>query len=116
LKVGYPKAQAPFVQSLTAEARARVSPRKLDDRIDMVCVVCKLGLIDADGLVCTPSQWPAECRKHGVPAALVVVNHWEAMLDAGSVKVIGELVRGKLARWSPAEAERAKKVLFGEPE
>lgn len=115
LKVGYPKTQAPFVQSLTAESRAKVRPQKLADRIDMACVVCKLKLIDADGLVSTPSQWPEECRKCGVPAALVAVNHWDAMVDPGSVKMIGELVREKLARWSPEEVERAKKVLFGDP-
>lgn len=114
LKVGYPKAQAPLVRSLTAEARARARPQKLPDHIAMACVVCKLGLVDADGLVTVATQWPEECRGHGVPAALVVVNHWEAMLDAGSVKVIAELVRGELARWSPEEVGRARKVLFGD--
>src|SRR5262249_3804856 len=85
LKVGDPKVQAPFVQSLSPEARAEVPHRKLDDRIEMACVVCKLKRVDADGLVNTASQWPTDCRKAGIPAVLCVVNHWDAMTDSASI-------------------------------
>jgi hypothetical protein len=116
LKVGYPRVQAPFVQSLSPDSRGEVVHAKLDDRIEMACVVCKLKRVDADGLVTTPSQWPADCRKLGIPAVLCVVNHWDAMSDSASIKTIAELAREKLARWSPEEVEKARKVLFGEPE
>ena len=39
---------------------------------------------------------------------------FDAMLNPASAKVIGELAREKLTRWSPEEVEKARKVLFGE--
>ena len=51
----------------------------------------------------------------GVPAVLVPVSHWDAMFNAASAKVIGELAREKLTRWSEQEVNKARQVLFGEP-
>lgn len=114
IKIGYPKAQAPFVRSLSPEFRAEAMPLKIDDKIEVACVVCKIKRFDADGLVSTPSQWPEECRRLGFPAVLVPVSHWEAMLSPASTKVIADLVRDKLTRWSAEEVEKARKVLFRE--
>ncbi|HEV3437561.1 MAG TPA: alpha/beta fold hydrolase [Gemmata sp.] len=116
LKGGYPKIQATFVQSLAPEVRIEAPPRKIDDRIEMACVVCKLKRVEGDGLVNIVSQWPEECRKLGVPAVLVPGSHFEAMISPAGVKAISELAREKLVRWSPEEVEKARKVLFRDPE
>lgn len=112
LKVGYPKVQAAFVESLSPEARTRAGFGKIHDKLQMACIVCKLKPIDFDGLVGIRSQWPEECRKAGVPAALVQVDHWHAMLNTASITVIADLTKQKLVRWSEDEAEQARKVLF----
>ncbi|VTT96366.1 : Abhydrolase_6 [Gemmataceae bacterium] len=113
LKVGYPKVQAAFVESLAPAVRAQVAGTgKLDDKLQIACVVCKVKRIEADGLVRLPSQWPDDCRKAGVPAVLVQTDHWHAMLAPQSVKVLGELAREKLTRWTPEEVEKAQRVLF----
>jgi pimeloyl-ACP methyl ester carboxylesterase len=116
LKFGYPKVQAPFVQSLTKESRAEAGSRRIADSIQIASVVCKLKRLDADGLVNIRSQWPEEFRKLGVPAVLQEVNHWEAMLNPASAKVIAELARDKLTRWSAKEVEQAEEILFGNSE
>jgi pimeloyl-ACP methyl ester carboxylesterase len=116
LKGGYPKVQASFVQSLLPEIRIQAAPRKIDDKIEMACVICKLKRVDGDGLVNLNSQWPEECRKLGIPAVLVQGNHFEAMIGQAGVKAIGELAREKLTRWSPEEVDKARKVLFRDPD
>jgi pimeloyl-ACP methyl ester carboxylesterase len=118
IPVGYPRAQIPFIQSLAPEARlaARVpGDPKPDPAVQMACVVCKMRWFDGDGLVPTASQWPEECRKGGVPAVLVSGNHWDVMHNPASTKVIADLAREKLTRWTPDEAETARKLLFGAP-
>jgi pimeloyl-ACP methyl ester carboxylesterase len=116
LKGGYPKVQATFIQSLAPEARMQAAPRRIDDKIEMACVVCKLKRVDGDGLVHISSQWPEECRKMGIPAVLVQGSHFEAMIGPGGVKAIGELAREKLTRWSTEEVDKARKVLFRDPD
>ncbi len=118
LKVGYPKIQAPFVQSLTPEARAeatRQNTRAVGKDVEIVCVVCKIKRVETDGLVFIRSQWPDDLQQLGVPAVLCPINHFEVMLNAGSVKTVAELAREKLTRWSADEVEKARKVLYGEP-
>jgi pimeloyl-ACP methyl ester carboxylesterase len=116
LKVGYSRTQAQFIQSLAPEARTESGFSKIGEKVEVACVVCKLKRIDADGLVNIASQWPTECQKNGVPAVLVQINHFEAMLKPESVKVIAEVAREKLTRWSAEEVEKAKKVLFRDPD
>jgi hypothetical protein len=117
LRVGYPKVQAPFVESLAPAVRTRaVGSGKIDDKIQVACVVCKVKRIENDWLVKLPSQWPEDCRRAGVPAVLVQTDHWHAMLAPQSVKVISELAREKLTRWTPDEVEKAAKVLFRDPD
>ena len=118
LKVGYPKVQAPFVQSLAPDARAEVAKANknaLSKDVPFACVVCKLKLVETDGLVPTRSQWPEEFQKCGVPVIHSSANHFLVMQNAAAAKAIAELAREKLARWSPEEVEKARKVLFGEP-
>lgn len=118
LQIGYPRIQAPFIQSLLPEtriaARVPVPEAKPGQSIQMVCVVCKLRKLDGDGLVDLASQWPEDCRKCGVPAVLVAVNHWDAMSNPASAKAIGDLAREKLATWTSEEVEKAQKQLFGD--
>lgn len=118
LQIGYPRAQAPFIQSLAPSVRAAAKVAiipKPDDAVQMACVICKLRRLDSDGLVQLASQWPEDCRAYGVPAVVVAISHWDAMLSPASAKVIGELAREKLTRWTGEEVEKAQRVLFGDP-
>jgi len=118
IPIGYPRAQAPFIQSLAPNVRtaARVAlETKPADAVQMACVVCKLRRLDTDGLVPLASQWPEDCRACGVPAVVVSISHWDAMLNPASAKVISELAREKLTRWSSSEVETARRVLLGDP-
>ena len=118
-KTGYPKSQAAFIQSLAPPVRAeanRTAKRPLGPKVEAVCVVCKLPRIDGDGLVPLASQWPEELQAQGVPAALVVASHFEAMRSAAGVRVVSELAREKLTRWAPEQLDTARRVLFRDPE
>ena len=118
-KTGYPKCQAPFVQSLAPAARAEVVRRArglLSPRVELVCVVCKLRGIDGDGLVHPVSQWPEDLQQQGVPAAVVQVSHFDAMKAGPSVRLIAELARTNLTRWVPEQVDQARKVLFKDPD
>ncbi|QJW93931.1 esterase/lipase family protein [Frigoriglobus tundricola] len=118
VKVGYPKVQAPFVESLAPGARVeatRANKTPLGRDVQFVSVVCKLKHADTDGLVRTHSQWPEDLQQLGVPAVLVDTNHFTAMEHPTAVKRISELAREKLTRWGPDETEKARKELFGEP-
>ncbi len=113
LKVGCPKVQASFIHSLSPEARAKANlppPRK---DVQIACVVCKLKHVESDGLVPIRSQWPEELRKAGVPVVLANSSHFEVKRSPDAAKLIAELVREKLTRWTPTETERARKILFG---
>lgn len=117
LNVGYPKAQAPFVKSLAPDARTaatRANKLALAKDAEFACVVCKLKRVDTDGVVQTRSQWPDDLQCAGVPAVLSSVSHANAMDSAATAKTIAELATKKLARWSSAEVETARAVLFGE--
>jgi pimeloyl-ACP methyl ester carboxylesterase len=116
-KIGYPKVQAPFVKSLTPEARTgavRANKHPLRNDVQIVCVVCKLKHIETDGLVFIRSQWPDDLQRFGVPAVLAPVSHFDAMHSAATAKTIAELARERLKRWPPEDVERAKKELFAE--
>jgi pimeloyl-ACP methyl ester carboxylesterase len=116
LKVGYPKVQAPFIQSLSPSARAeaaKATKNPLGKDVPFACVVCKpLERLETDFLVSTRSQWPNDLQQLGVPIVHAPTNHFLAM--KGAAKAIAELARDKLIRWSPEETEQARKVLFGE--
>lgn len=112
IRAGYPKVQAPFVRSLTTEARCAAVVSKPNESIEIACVVCKLRRLETDGLVKIASAWPEEFQKGGVPAVLLPVSHWDAMYGETNAQVIAELAREKLTRWSAEEVEQAKKILF----
>jgi hypothetical protein len=114
IKLGIPKVQLPYLQSLAPESRQReiARPRKLPPDIEFCCVVCKGGNRQGDTIVNFSSQWPEELQKQGVPAVLVPSYHNEAMKADAPVKAIGELAREKLARWTREEVEQGRKVLF----
>ena len=117
LKVGYPKVQAPFVQSLAPDVRTeavKANKCALCGGVPLGCVVCKLKLLDTDGLVPTRSQWPDDLQKSGVPVVTSSASHFMVMSNPTAAKAIAELAREKLARWTPDEAGTARKVIFGD--
>jgi hypothetical protein len=46
---------------------------------------------------------------------LAHASHFEVKHSPDAAKVIAELVREKLTRWSPEQTEKARRILFGEP-
>ncbi len=116
LNVGYPKVQAPFVKSLAPEAReeAAKTNKPLGKNVELVCVVCKLKLVDTDGLVGTTSQWSADLQGLGVPVVHVPCDHFTVMYHPATANTIAKLIRDKLVRWEQNEVEQARKVLFGD--
>ncbi len=118
LELGYRKVQAPFVESLTPEARTiatKANNLALGKDVEFACVVCKLKRLETDGLVSTRSQWSEDLQQLGVPAVLAQVSHTDAMDTAATAKTILELANGKITRWSAEEVDAARKVLFREP-
>jgi len=114
-KTGYPKVQAPFVQSLAPGPRLvanRADKTRLGPKVEAVCVVCKVPRIDGDGLVPVASQWPDDLQQQGVPAVLLTASHFDAMKAAPAVRLIADLAREKLTRWTPEQVATARRVLF----
>jgi pimeloyl-ACP methyl ester carboxylesterase len=117
--VGFPKCQAPFVHSLSPEARTaanRDSKRLIAPRVQVVSVIPKLRGVEADGLLTVGTQWPPLLQQQGIPAVLVHDSHWTILRTPTGVKTVAGLVRDPLVRWTPKEVEVARGVLFGDCE
>ena len=115
LKSGYHKIQASFVESCIPSVRQSMlqrSQRLIPPKVEFATVVCKIPGFDGDVLVWMEAAWPDDLQKQGIPVALVGINHFDAMKGHASVKVIAELTREKLARWSPEQVEQARRVMF----
>ena len=117
--VGYPKCQAPFVHSLSPEARTmanRDNKRLIPPRVQVVSVVSKLRGIEADGLLSVATQWPPLLQQQGIPAVLVHDSHWTILRTPAGVKAVAGLVRDPLVRWTPEQVQVARGILFGDGE
>jgi pimeloyl-ACP methyl ester carboxylesterase len=114
LLFGLPAGQVPFVRSLGVPARRAVVARcgPLDKGVQFCCVVCVLPRLGGDTIVSAASQWPEELQKQGVPASVIRANHFDAMRSAHAARVIAELARDKLTRWTPEQVERGRRALF----
>lgn len=109
--------QAPFLQSLTRQARNRVLQERRNKTIpldvDFVCVVGE-GLLFGDGVVSIRSQWPEDLQGQGVPAVPLRTEHWEALRDARAAQVIARLAWEKQPRWSAAQVAVMRQRLWHE--
>jgi pimeloyl-ACP methyl ester carboxylesterase len=117
ISVGYPKIHTAFIRSMSPELRTESLVRnaaKIPDGLQFVSVVVKLPGFAGDGLLSPETQWPEDLQKQGTPAARTVTHHNDGMKTAGSVRVIAELAREKLVRWTPEQVEQARRVLVGE--
>jgi pimeloyl-ACP methyl ester carboxylesterase len=114
LLLGLPGGQVPFVRSLGVPARRAVAAKcgPLGRDIQFCCVVCVLPRLGSDTIVSTTSQWPTELQKQGIPASVIRANHFDAMKAAHATRVIAELARDKLARWTPKQVEQGRRALF----
>lgn len=115
MKTGYHRVQASMVESCIPAVRQSIvqkNRRLIPPKIEFATVVCKVPGFDGDVLVWMDAAWPEDLQRQGIPATLVGINHFDAMKGAVSVKVIGELAREKLIRWSPEQVEQARKVMF----
>jgi hypothetical protein len=111
-----PKSQMMFIHSLLPNHReecTRNCTAVLPEDLQFACVVCKLPRLDSDTTVGIDSQWPKDLQKLGIPISLVNCNHFDAMKHEKAVQAIVELAKGKVVRWTPAETEKAQRILFG---
>ncbi len=93
-KPAAPKAQQPFLKSLTKEARTQCLRGRCDKTIpvevDFHCVVgCGAAL--GDGVVSIRSQWPADLEAQGVPVHRLWTTHYTVMRSPVEVRRIAEL-------------------------
>lgn len=111
---GLPKPQIPFIKSMTPEQRTRILARSktLPEKLEFAAVVCKAGRLSGDTVVSLESQWPIELQQQGVPAALVLSNHYSVMKDPESVRTIVDLAKNKLVRWDEPDVQKTRKLLF----
>ena len=111
-----PKSQVVFIRSLLPDVReecTRNCTTKLPEDFQFCCVVCKLPRLDSDTTVGVDSQWPRDLQKLGIPVTLVNCNHFDAMKCEKGVQAVVELAKGKVVRWTPAEVEKAQRIIFG---
>ena len=106
--------QVPFIKSLAPLPRQQqcLKCKPLADGLEVCCVVCKLPRMAGDTIVPAASQWPEEFQKQGIPAALLPVNHFDAVRSPEGAEVIAELAREKLVRWTPEQVEQGRKTLM----
>jgi len=115
MKTGYHRVQSAIVESCVPAVRQEMvaqNRRLIPPKVEFATIVCKIPGFDGDVLVWTDAAWPGDLQRQGIPATLVGINHFDAMTGSASVKVILELAREKLTRWSPEDVERARKVMF----
>ncbi len=114
INVGLPKPQVQFIKSLARPVRTAISldSPKLRRDLEICCVVCKLGGLQNDTMVALDSQWSTDLQKQGVPAMLVVINHFDAMKGPHAVQTISTLAKEKLVRWTSAEVEQGRQIMF----
>lgn len=114
--VGLASTQLPFIKSLAPTYRrtqCEACDRPIPPELEIGCVICKMPRLASDTIVPITSQWPDPTQKQGIPAILVEVNHFDAVRSQRGVDAVAQLVYGKMIRWSPAQVDQARRVLFG---
>jgi pimeloyl-ACP methyl ester carboxylesterase len=108
-----PPVQKPFIKSLSPEVRVARGARCPDlcPELEFCCVVGKLPRLSGDWIVPAASQWPPELRRQGIPAVVVPLGHFELVRSAHGARVVSELAREKLTRWTPAEVEQFERII-----
>jgi pimeloyl-ACP methyl ester carboxylesterase len=117
-QIGLPSTQIPFIKSLAPQYRTsdKFAKQTWPKHVQFCCVICQLPRLKSDSVVSIESQWPEDLQKQGIPASVIRVNHFEAIRTPEASKVISELAREKLRRWSPEEVDQGRKSLLKEPE
>lgn len=110
---GLAATQVPFIKSLAPQPRLEqcLKCKPFAEGLEVCCVVCKLPRMAGDTIVPAASQWPEEFQKQGVPAALIAVNHFDAVRSPEGAALIAELAREKLTRWTPEQVEQGRRTL-----
>jgi pimeloyl-ACP methyl ester carboxylesterase len=116
ISLGLPKPQISFIKSLAPGPRieaARSSDIPIAAGIEFCCVVSKVPRLSGDTLVSLASQWPTDLQRQGIPASLVAANHFDAIKAPHAVERIAELARERVIRWTPAQVETGRQIIFG---
>lgn len=116
LTSGVRQSQEAFLTSLTKEGRRTAQSdrgeKSIPANVEMACVVSNY-FGSGDGMVRSDSQWPADLQKQGVPAVVANALHPTAPLSKSVAKVVGDLVRGPLPRWSDDEVKAVRAKIIG---
>lgn len=105
--------QEAFLKSLSKEARAKRTDKKIPTAVDFACIVGDVTGI-GDVVVSDEGQWPEDLRKQGIPAVQVRTDHYSAMRDKDVANKIAELVREKQGRWDEKKIDAARKEILGD--
>lgn len=113
------KEQAPFLDSLTREARARdidvrqgrVIPKQVQF-VSVVGIAGALGTYVGDGVVAADSQWSEDLQRQGIPATRVVGNHHQVVRTTKTTERLADLVREEHARWSESLVRARRADIF----
>jgi pimeloyl-ACP methyl ester carboxylesterase len=121
------RTQHAFLSALTRRDRQQClqdrADRKIPDKIEFVCIVCRLGLVPGsstrgllhgDGVVACESQWPEDLQEQGVPAVMVNASHGGAMYNRACAETIARLVREPQPRWDETAVRAARPQVLGE--
>ena len=106
-----PKAQEPFLESLTKEARRKVNEarakekKKIPDAVEFVVVMGSV-LDRGDLILRRSSQWSKELRDQRIPMVELNRIHYLTVRSKKGARKIAELVTTPQPRWS---AEKVKK-------
>ena len=112
--IGVPKAQQPFVRSLTPQARdleARRNP-SIPAKVEFVCVVGRSARGNGDGFVRCDRQWPADLQRQGIPAERIACTHLEMMKNAEACNRLAELCRQPAPRWTATYVEKGRREIL----
>jgi pimeloyl-ACP methyl ester carboxylesterase len=111
------RAQQPFLNSLTEEARqACLKARKgkrIPDSVDFVCLLAngKNGS-SSDGVVPCKSQWSEDLRQQCIPVVALGLSHREPMRSERGAEALARLVREKQPRWQTDRVQKVSRELL----
>ena len=112
-----PRAQKPFLQSLTKEGRRQSLRGRADltipDHVEFVCLV-GTGMLKGDGVVSCRSQWTPDLQQQGIPAISLPTDHMSVVRSAAGAEKIASLVATPQPRWSQAKVARVRQTLLEE--
>jgi pimeloyl-ACP methyl ester carboxylesterase len=106
------RAQQPFLDSLTEEARQAClkarQGKRIPESVDFVCLLANgKNMCSSDGVVPCASQWSEDLRRQCIPVVVMGLSHREPMRSERGAEALARLVHDKQPRW---QADRVQQV------